>query len=488
RTTIEFRKLSEAEQRLSLLYQLAEALRSLSDLSGMLERFMGVIFSTLDPERAYIGIFDPKLGWVYEVAKTEHGKKRESFRKSTQIVEWVRREGKAFITGNIQQSGDLAWTRATLNEGIRSAMCSPIIDIEGKDIGVIYIDDRKRAHFFKEEDLRFFVFLGLILGKFISNALLHDLLRRRMIAMEAQQPVEELVFGNSAAMQTLKQQFEELAETDFTLLLLGETGTGKTIFARKIHERSGRKGPFVELNCSAIPENLFESELFGYAPRSGIANADPRGRKGKFELADGGTLFLDEIGDMSYDQQARLLKALEEKQFYPIGATRPVKVDVRIIAATNRDLKGEVARKCFREDLFYRLSEVPPFTLPPLRERKEDMPVLCEHILYQLLREEFPRKRITGFSPAAMAALSAYDWPGNFRELKQFLRFALIAAPAGRHELEPSDFPQEISAAPPGAPSPVEIRLTRPDEAFSPTDLAKRDKVVEVLRASRSNR
>jgi two-component system nitrogen regulation response regulator NtrX len=233
------------------------------------------------------------------------------------------------------------------------------------------------------------------------------------------------VTGNSVPMKALRQQIKLMAPTNGRVLIYGESGAGKELVGRAMHAESLRKDrPFVELNCAAIPEDYIESELFGY--RHGAVPGGPTEKRGTFERADGGTLFLDEVGDMSLKTQAKVLRALDEQRFLPVGASHPVHVDVRVIAATNKDLEEEIARGNFREDLFYRLNVI-PFFVPPLRDRKEDIPLLVKEFLQQF-GAEYGRPHVE-MTDDALSALKQYHWPGNVRELRNLVERVLILNP-----------------------------------------------------------
>jgi two-component system nitrogen regulation response regulator NtrX len=233
------------------------------------------------------------------------------------------------------------------------------------------------------------------------------------------------VTGQSVPMKALRQQIKLMAPTNGRVLIYGESGAGKELVGRAMHAESLRKDrPFVELNCAAIPEDYIESELFGY--RHGAVPGGPTEKRGTFERADGGTLFLDEVGDMSLKTQAKVLRALDEQRFLPVGASHPVHVDVRVIAATNKDLEEEIARGNFREDLFYRLNVI-PFFVPPLRDRKEDIPLLVKEFLQQF-GVEYGRPHVE-MTEDALAALKQYHWPGNVRELRNLVERVLILNP-----------------------------------------------------------
>jgi len=232
----------------------------------------------------------------------------------------------------------------------------------------------------------------------------------------------EQIIGNSPALESVLEQVEQVAPTDSTVLIQGETGTGKELIARAVHNLSARCGrPFIKLNCAAIPFDLLESELFGHE-RGAFTGAIAQ-KIGRFELADKGTLFLDEVGDIPPGLQPKLLRVLQEQEFERLGSTRTHQVDVRLVAATNRDLADMVKRNEFRSDLYYRLN-VFPLSLPPLRARREDIPALVEHFVEIYVRQM--SKQIETIPPATMSALASYEWPGNIRELQNFIERSVI--------------------------------------------------------------
>jgi len=259
----------------------------------------------------------------------------------------------------------------------------------------------------------------------VKNAIEAKQLRRDNQEMQRQLASHAPVTGESVSVKALRQQIKLMAPTNGRVLIYGESGSGKELIARAIHAESLRSSRvFVELNCAAIPEDYIESELFGY--RHGALPGGTPEKRGTFERADGGTLFLDEVGDMSLKTQAKVLRALDEQLFTPVGATRAVRVDVRVIAATNKDLEEEIARGNFREDLFYRLNVI-PFFVPPLRERREDIPLLAREFLREFGRE-YGRPRVE-LGDDALQVLKQYHWPGNVRELKNVIERVLILNP-----------------------------------------------------------
>jgi DNA-binding NtrC family response regulator len=259
----------------------------------------------------------------------------------------------------------------------------------------------------------------------VAHAVEHQRLRtqHRYLISEREEEFDHYgIVGRSRVIQDVIAKAERVAETKSTVLIMGETGTGKELLARAIHDRSAQRNmPLIKVNCAAIPDTLLESELFGHV--RGAFTGAATNKKGKFALADGGTIFLDEIGTMSPSLQAKLLRVLQEREFEPLGAERTQRVDVRVIAATNRDIKRLVEDGRFLEDLFYRLNVI-PLVLPPLRERREDIPVLVEHFLRKHAHRS--GRKIEEIREEALARLNAYDWPGNVRELENTIERAVV--------------------------------------------------------------
>ncbi|HWE29778.1 MAG TPA: sigma-54 dependent transcriptional regulator [Polyangia bacterium] len=259
------------------------------------------------------------------------------------------------------------------------------------------------------------------------------------------------LIGRSPVLEQVFGVIEKVADTPSTVLISGESGTGKELIARALHNNSSRKaGPFIKINCAAIPKTLMESELFGY--EKGAFTGAVGSKPGRFELADAGTLFLDEIGEIPVEMQVKLLRVLQESEFERVGGIRTIKVDVRLVTATNRDLQMLVAAGTFREDLYYRLNVV-PVHLPPLRERRGDIPLLVEHFLARF--NERLKKQISGVDDEALERLTAHPWPGNIRELENVLERTILFCEGPR--IHAADLPPEFVAAvaPTGAPSPA---------------------------------
>ncbi len=315
----------------------------------------------------------------------------------------------------------------------------------------------------------------------LRNAIQAQKLRADNQEFARQLGAHSAITGQSVPLKALRQQITLMAPTNGRVLIFGESGTGKELIARSIHAESLRKErPFVELNCAAIPEDFIETELFGYRHGAGPGGPNqPAEKRGTFERADGGTLFLDEVGDMSLKTQAKVLRALDEQRFYPVGASTPVHVNARVIAATNKDLEEEIARGNFREDLFYRLNVI-PFFVPPLRDRKEDIALLVREFL-QEFGQQYGRPRVE-ISDSAIAQLKQYNWPGNVRELRNVVERVLILNPKAAR-IESKHLPKLVQR--------TDLRGTGGREEFSTLMQAReayeRDYILKELDRSNSN-
>jgi len=320
--------------------------------------------------------------------------------------------------------------RLAAAEGVKSACFIPLVS-RGRALGDLMIV-RKTEGTFTAEDVDFLSQAAGQIAIAIENALayreiseLKDKLAQEKLYLEEEIRSEmnfEQIVGSSAALKHVLQLVETVAASDSTVLLLGDTGTGKELIARAIHDRSRRKErTFVKLNCAAIPTGLLESELFGH--EKGAFTGAIRQKVGRMELADQGTLFLDEVGDIPTEIQPKLLRALQEREFERLGSTHTRRVNVRLIAATNRNLEKMIADREFRSDLFYRLN-VFPIRIPPLRDRREDIPLLVTHFVQKFAKQM--QKKIESIPAAAMKGLAAWEWPGNIRELENFIERAVI--------------------------------------------------------------
>jgi transcriptional regulator with GAF, ATPase, and Fis domain len=351
------------------------------------------------------------------------------------------------VVSNVSEEKDFSQQSSIIQAEIKSILCTPLVKRNGELLGVIYLDTRVAEGVFTQSDLElikgFSNYVSLVLEReeFLrkEQAQLGELIRLKEKAryveelkrIEAEKDAllkeversqfEELI-GSSPAMQEVFKLIKQVAPTEATVLIQGETGTGKELVARSIHANSLRaKKPFVTINCGAIPKELLESELFGYV--KGAFTGAVKDKAGKFELAEGGSVFLDEIGELPLSLQPKILRVLQNGELEKVGAKTPLHADVRILAATHKDLEAEVERGAFRQDLYFRLNIV-LIKLPPLRERKEEILLLSNFFLNKFAQET--RKPIKGFLPEAIAALQAYNWPGNVRELQNKIYRAVI--------------------------------------------------------------
>ena len=322
-------------------------------------------------------------------------------------------------------------------------------------------------------------FRGEQLLKIVAKALE----RRALIEQNRvlQRQLEDLrgkgqAIGGSPAFRRMMTLVDQVAESSATVLIQGESGSGKELVARSIHERSPRRTrPFVAVNCAALPETLLESELFGYE-KGAFTGAAAR-KEGRFELADGGTLFLDEVADLSIVTQPKILRVLQEGEFERVGGTKTIRVDVRIVTATNQDLAHMVRDKRFREDLYYRLNVI-TVNVPPLRERREDIRVLAQHFLRVYAAKN--NRRLDGLSDEAVRRLEAYAWPGNVRELENVIERGVVLARGSVIEL--TDLPEEIAGATPLPQGVLSVRIG------TPLAEVERRLLEETLRATKGNR
>ena len=326
----------------------------------------------------------------------------------------------------------------------------------------------------------------------VNHALLYSKLEQENRALRQQVQRKYEIVGNSPEVLHLKEQIKIVGPTNGWVLIAGENGTGKELVAREIHQTSLRADkPFVEVNCAAIPEELIESELFGH--EKGSFTGALTKRRGKFDLANEGTIFLDEIADMSLKTQAKILRILQEQKFERVGGAEMIFVDVRVIAATNRDLRGEIQKGLFREDLYYRLNVI-PIAVPPLRERKSDIAILVEHFIGEFCLEN--NKEMKKISPEAMDLLVSYSWPGNVRELKNVVERMVIMSRGPM--IEDKDVPDPVREQPKAPPefSFLEFNLLRDarrefEKRFIMKKLTENDenisKTAELIGIERSN-
>jgi transcriptional regulator with GAF, ATPase, and Fis domain len=342
---------------------------------------------------------------------------------SDSIVRQVLDTGRPLIVSDALSDTLFGKSESVVALQLSSVMCVPLLS-QGQVVGAIYVGSNRVKHLFERSHLDLLTIFASQASLILQNALLVSALRadKEKLSQELGTKRFGEIIGSCPSMLECFRKLQKVATTDISVLITGETGTGKELLAREIHRRSHREGgPFIIINCGAIPENLIESELFGHV--KGAFTGAIASRPGKFQLADGGTLFLDEIGELPLNLQVKLLRALQERVVTRVGDSRPEKVDIRVLAATNRNLEEEIRAGRFREDLYYRLNVV-NLTNPPLRDRGEDVIIIAKALLSKFADEL--KSSVRGFSPAALAAIRRYHWPGNIRELENRIKKALV--------------------------------------------------------------
>ncbi|MBI2896186.1 MAG: sigma 54-interacting transcriptional regulator [Deltaproteobacteria bacterium] len=390
---------------------------------------------------------------------------------SDSILRHVVEKREAKIVSDALKDAVFSTAESVIHLQLCSVMCAPLLD-RGELLGLLYVGNDRVVNLFEHRDLELLEVFAAQASLLVKNALLLDALRTDNQALREE--LESVRFGEllgaSPAMLEVFRRVQKVAGTSIGVLVTGETGTGKELIARELHRRSQRqKEPFVTVNCGAIPENLIESELFGHV--KGAFTGAVTNHEGKFQVADGGTLFLDEIGELPTNLQVKLLRALQDKVVMKVGGTKPETLDIRVVAATNKDLEDEVKAGRFREDLFYRLNVV-NILLPPLRERGEDIIVLAKFLLAKYAAEYKSKAR--GFTPNALIAMKKYDWPGNVRQLENRIKKAVVMCE--QTMVGPEDLDLYPDAAPPILP------LAEAKEDF------QRRYVLQVLERNNGNR
>ncbi len=434
-----------AELELKVLFEISRVIGQALQLDQSLERVLAILSESLAMKRATVTLKDEETAHL--VIRASHclsptEKKRGIYRQGEGVTGLIFRTAQPFVVPDISREPlFLNKTRSRAIEKGRISFLGVPVLLHGVPIGVLSADRLFGDEISFEEDIRFLSIVATLIAQFVSlNRQVkarEEKLREENVSLRAQLSRHTRQFfmvGKSVAMGEVQQLIKKVAPSKASVLLLGESGTGKTLVARIIHELSNRsKYSFVKINCASLPENLLESELFGH--EKGAFTGATKVKAGRFEEADGGTIFLDEIGELSLSLQAKLLRFLQEREFERLGSTKTIKVDVRIITATNKDLSDAVDNGLFREDLFYRLN-VFPIQVPPLRERKEDIPHLLNHFLERASKEYGRRFRIT---PQALEVLVEYEWPGNVREMENLIERMAIMVEGD--EIDLKDFP-----------------------------------------------
>ncbi|TVR29910.1 MAG: GAF domain-containing protein [Spirochaetaceae bacterium] len=418
-----------------------------SDPRSLLQRILESATRLSEGEASSLLLLRPENNKLYfEIALGSKGPEVQKFSLNLGegIAGWVAQNNRSLVVNDVDQDqrfqSDIG---RQIGFDTRSILAVPM-RIRDRCVGVIEMINKRDGKPFDEDDRQWLEIFATQAALAIQNARSLQQVKQEIFLLQDQVSNNQGFHSficESPAMKERMAMVDRLAVTDSSVLILGESGVGKELFAEQIHLRSNRsERPFIRVNCAALPEALLESELFGHV--KGAFTDAQNDRRGRFELADGGTIFLDEIGELPLTVQAKMLRVLQSQSFEPVGSSQPMHVDVRIIAATNKDIDQAVTDGTFRRDLYYRLNVLPLY-VPPLRERLEDIPALAEHFLMKFKREV--KKPLRGFSDQALQELLSYSWPGNVRELENSIERAVVTATA--EDIQPEDLALRSTAA-----------------------------------------
>ena len=428
---------SQVARNLSALLKISRVVHAIRDLEELQAQLLDLIFEVVPAGRGAILLAEgagQEFNCLY--ARTRQPGQSQLVRVSRTVARQVMKENVAILGVDVA-SGKLRDVESLATAEVRSLLCVPL-SVFQRTIGCIYLDSTNAANRFQEDHLQLMAAVAGISAVALDNARRLQWLEQENQRLTTEVSQEQSLVGEGARMKDVFQFIARVAPADSTVLIEGESGTGKDLVARALHRNSHRSSkPFVAINCAAIPEALLESELFGYE-RGAFTGANTQ-KKGRLEVAEGGVVFLDEIGELAPVLQVKLLRVLQEREFERIGGIHPIKIDVRVIAATNRDLNEAVRTGEFRQDLYFRLAVVKMST-PPLRERREDIPMLARYFVQK--HAKLCKVKPKPVSREAMAALVNYEWPGNVRELENAIERALVMGSSDMVLLE--DLPESL--------------------------------------------
>lgn len=422
---------------LSALMKVSTTINAIRGLEELQERLLGLLFEVVPAQHGAIMLSAEESFNNESIFALDRVKgKDQPVTISKTIAQQVLRDGVALLTNDVATDQYLA-TESMLSSRAVSVMCVPIIMLERK-MGVLYLDTSLESDVFNRDHLQLVTAICCIAAVAIENARHFEWLESENRRLLDDVNLEHNMIGEGPVMQRVYYFISKVAPTDSNVLIVGESGTGKELAARAIHRNSKRaQKPFIAVNCAALTETLLESELFGH--EKGAFTGAFNQKKGRLEITEGGTLFLDEIGEITPALQVKLLRVLQEREFERVGGTQTIKVDIRLIAATNKNLEDAIEAGDFRRDLFYRLNVV-SFEMPRLRERKEDIPLLANYFAQKYSAK--CNRRVTGISTEARNYLTAYEWPGNVRELENAIERAVVLGTT--ESILPEDLPEVI--------------------------------------------
>jgi transcriptional regulator with GAF, ATPase, and Fis domain len=406
------------------LYDFSQRLMELRSVPDLLSSLIDAVVEVTNADKGFLILVEADGPRVAVARNVKHENLTDAVRQlSDSIIKRVMESRKPLIVSDALHDEQWKSSESVLNLKLCSVMCAPLM-AQGELLGILYVGNDNVVNLFEERSLDVLTIFAGQASLILQNALLLDSLQADFNNLKQKLELSRFgdIIGSSPTMLEVFRTVEKVANTDISVLITGETGTGKELIARALHDRSARADKaFIVVNCGAIPENLIESELFGHV-RGAFTGAIAT-RPGKFQLADGGTLFLDEVGELPVALQVKLLRALQEKTVLKVGDTKPERVDIRVVAATNRELEAEMRNGNFREDLFYRLNVI-NIHLPALRARGDDILVLAKYLLQKYAAEL--GGKVKGFTPNALIAIRKYDWPGNVRQLENRIKKAIV--------------------------------------------------------------
>ena len=423
---------------LNALLNFSRTLSSVQEVPALQQKVLDAIFEVAPADRAAVLLLENGPEEFSSIlGRYRHGGTEQPIQASQTILRQVIGDNVAVLSNDVIEDETYRAADSLMSPRVRSVLAAPM-EAQGKLVGVIYLDASTAGVHFDAGLLQLILALGNIAGLAMENARRLEWLGGENRRLQQELTADHGMVGESGPMRAVLDFVSRVAARESTVLVWGESGTGKELVARAIHVNSSRADkPFVAINCAAITETLLESELFGH--EKGAFTGAVSQKKGKLEVADGGTVFLDEVGELAVPLQAKLLRVLQEREFERVGGTRPIKVDIRVVAATNRDLKEAARAGNFRQDLFYRLNVV-SVRMPPLRERKEDIPLLANFFAVRF--GEKVKRRVAGISPKARACLLQYQWPGNVRELENAIERAVVLGSTELIQVE--DLPEAL--------------------------------------------
>lgn len=432
---------------LNALLKISTCLSTVRELTTLQHELLETLLDTIPAERAAIlFVKENSEALVASFGRDKKSQTEQPIRISRSVAERVRNEGVSVLCVDVREDESVSGAESLLAAQVRSLICVPLL-VRERLTGLIYIDSSSPGKVLDEGHLQLLAAVGSIAAVAIENVQRLEWLEGENKRLHQEINLDHNMIGESPRMREVYRFIERIAPAEATVLIRGESGTGKELVAHAIHHNSERADkPFVAINCAVLSETLLESELFGY--EKGAFTGAVAQKRGRFEVADGGTLFLDEVGELTPATQSKLLRVLQERQFERLGGTRTIDVDVRVIAATNRNLEIAIKDGTFRQDLFYRLNVI-SFTLPPLRERREDISLLAYHFAAKYSKK--CKRQVSGISPEARACLVAYDWPGNVRELENAIERAVILS--NTDVIMPEDLPETLLGIAPAQPN-----------------------------------